>query len=138
MKALINTSKRGAMFVKACFLFMLGLTQLAFAQSNSIESVVTNQQGANIVVKIGMKNPLEKQPAGFSIATPSRIALDFPDVVNGTGKSTVDVNIGDLRTVTLVEASGRTRMIFNLNKPLNYAATIEGKYLIVTIDGSGG
>ena len=138
MKALINTSKRGAMFVKACFLLLMGLTQLAFAQSNSIESLVTNQQGANIVVKIGMKNPLNKQPAGFSIASPSRIALDFPDVTNGTGKSTVDVNIGDLRTVTLVEASGRTRMIFNLNKPLNYAATIEGKYLIVTIDGSGG
>ncbi|MBR7791490.1 type IV pilus secretin PilQ [Undibacterium sp. FT147W] len=126
------------MFFKACIFMMLGISQFAFAQSNSIESVVANQQGSNIVVKVGLKNPITKLPAGFSIANPARIALDFADVANATGKTTVDVNIGDLRTVTLVEASGRSRMIFNLNKPLNYATVIEGKYLIVTIDGSGG
>ncbi|MBC3810371.1 type IV pilus secretin PilQ [Undibacterium aquatile] len=126
------------MFFKACIFMMLGICQLAFAQSNSIESVVANQQGSNIVVKVGLKNPITKLPAGFSIANPARIALDFADVSNATGKATVDVNIGDLRTVTLVEASGRSRMIFNLNKPLNYATVIEGKFLIVTIDGSGG
>jgi len=138
MNALINKSKRGAMFVRACMLLLLGISQLAFAQSNSIESIVANQQGANIIVKIAMKNPLVKLPVGFSIASPARIALDFADVTNGTGKTSVDINTGDLRTVTLVEATGRSRMIFNLNKPLNYAATIEGKFLIVTIDGSGG
>lgn len=138
MNALINISKRGAMFFKACIFMMLGISQLAFGQSNSIESVVANQQGSNIVVKVGLKNPITKLPAGFSIANPARIALDFADVSNATGKATVDVNIGDLRTVTLVEASGRSRMIFNLNKPLNYATVIEGKFLIVTIDGSGG
>lgn len=138
MNALINISKRGAMFFKACIFTMLGTCQLAFAQSNSIESVVANQQGSNIVVKVGLKNPITKLPTGFSIANPARIALDFADVSNATGKATVDVNIGDLRTVTLVEASGRSRMIFNLNKPLNYATVIEGKFLIVTIDGSGG
>ncbi|MBC3927123.1 type IV pilus secretin PilQ family protein [Undibacterium sp. CY21W] len=138
MNALINISKRGAMFFKACIFMMLGICQLVFAQSNSIESVVANQQGSNIVVKVGLKNPITKLPAGFSIANPARIALDFADVSNATGKATVDVNIGDLRTVTLVEASGRSRMIFNLNKPLNYATVIEGKFLIVTIDGSGG
>ncbi|MBY0571750.1 MAG: type IV pilus secretin PilQ [Burkholderiaceae bacterium] len=138
MNALINISKRGAMFFKACVFMMLGICQLAFAQSNSIESVIANQQGSNIVVKIGLKNPIAKLPAGFSIANPARIALDFADVSNATGKTTVDVNIGELRTVTIVEASGRSRMIFNLNKPLNYATVIEGKSLIVTIDGSGG
>ncbi|MFC5400433.1 type IV pilus secretin PilQ [Undibacterium jejuense] len=119
-------------------LLLVGISQLAFAQSNSIESIVANQQGANIIVKIAMKSPLAKLPVGFSIASPARIALDFADVSNGTGKTSIDINTGELRTVTLVEATGRSRMIFNLNKPLNYAATIEGKFLIVTIDGSGG
>ena len=137
MNALINTSKRGAMLIKACLMLLLGVCQFAFAQSNSIESVVANQQGANIIVKIGLKTPLQKLPVGFSIASPARIAMDFADVSNGTGKNTIDVNIGDLRSVTLVEATGRSRMVFNLNKPLNYAATLEGKFLIVTIDASG-
>lgn len=125
------------MLIKACLMLLLGVCQFAFAQSNSIESVVANQQGANIIVKIGLKTPLQKLPVGFSIASPARIAMDFADVSNGTGKNTIDVNIGDLRSVTLVEATGRSRMVFNLNKPLNYAATLEGKFLIVTIDASG-
>lgn len=138
MNALINISKKGAMFVKTCVILMLGCCQLAMAQTNSIESVIANQQGANIIVKVSLKKPLTKLPTGFTIASPARIALDFADVSNGTGKTNIDVNIGDVRSVTLVEASGRSRMVFNLNKPLNYAATIEGNALIVTIDGSGG
>ncbi|MBC3883988.1 type IV pilus secretin PilQ [Undibacterium sp. FT31W] len=138
MNALINISKKGAMFVKTCVILMLGCCQLAMAQTNSIESVIANQQGANIIVKVSLKKPLTKLPTGFTIASPARIALDFADASNGTGKTNIDVNIGDVRSVTLVEASGRSRMVFNLNKPLNYAATIEGNALIVTIDGSGG
>ncbi|WP_230418895.1 type IV pilus secretin PilQ [Undibacterium griseum] len=126
------------MFVKTCVILMLGCCQLAMAQTNSIESVIANQQGANIIVKVSLKKPLTKLPTGFTIASPARIALDFADASNGTGKTNIDVNIGDVRSVTLVEASGRSRMVFNLNKPLNYAATIEGNALIVTIDGSGG
>ncbi|MBC3870468.1 type IV pilus secretin PilQ [Undibacterium oligocarboniphilum] len=126
------------MFVKTCVILMLGWCQLAMAQTNSIESVIANQQGANIIVKVSLKKPLAKLPTGFTIANPARIALDFADASNGTGKTNIDVNIGDVRSVTLVEASGRSRMIFNLNRPLNYAATIEGNALIVTIDGSGG
>lgn len=138
MNALINISKKGAMFVKTCVILMLGCCQLAMAQTNSIESVIANQQGANIIVKVSLKKPLTKLPTGFTIASPARIALDFADASNATGKTNIDVNMGDVRSVTLVEASGRSRMVFNLNKPLNYAATIEGNALIVTIDGSGG
>ncbi|MEB0137536.1 MULTISPECIES: type IV pilus secretin PilQ [unclassified Undibacterium] len=122
----------------SCALLILALTQSAYAESNSIESVVAYQQGANVIVKVGLHTALSKMPVGFSIASPARIALDFPETVNQTGKTSVDINIGDVRSATLVEASGRSRMIFNMSKPLNYASTIEGKYLIITIDGSGG
>ncbi|MBR7780871.1 type IV pilus secretin PilQ [Undibacterium sp. LFS511W] len=138
MTALISKIKSGAMFVRICLIALCALCLPALAQSNSIESVVANQQGANIVVKVGMKNPIQKAPVGFSINNPARIALDFHDTLNATGKTTIDVNIGDLRTVNLVEAAGRSRMVFNLNKALNYATTIEGNNLIITIDGSGG
>jgi type IV pilus assembly protein PilQ len=138
MTALISKIKSGAMFVRVCLIALCALCLPALAQSNSIETVVANQQGANIVVKVGMKNPIQKAPVGFSINNPARIALDFHDTLNATGKTTIDVNIGDLRTVNLVEAAGRSRMVFNLNKALNYATTIEGNNLIITIDGSGG
>ncbi|MFZ6711078.1 type IV pilus secretin PilQ [Undibacterium sp. TC9W] len=85
-----------------------------------------------------MKKPLEKLPLGFAIANPARIAIDFSDVSNNTGKTTFDMNMGDLRVINLIEATGRSRLIFNLNKSLNYATAIDGNSLIVTIDASGG
>ena len=138
MNALINTSKRSAMRVKFFLIGLLAFSQLAFAQSNSIESISANQQGVNLIVKITLKNPIVKSPLGFSISNPARIALDFADTSNGTGKTAIDIGIGDLRNVNVVEATGRSRLVFNMNKSLNYATTVEGNSVIVTIDGSGG
>lgn len=126
------------MRVKFFLIGLLAFGQLAFAQSNSIESISANQQGVNLIVKITLKNPLVKSPLGFSISNPARIALDFADTSNGTGASAIDISMGDLRNVNVVEATGRSRLVFNLNKSLNYATTVEGNAVIVTIDGSGG
>ncbi len=142
MNALINTSKRSAMrfsfYARLTFVALLGLASSAFAQSNAIESITANQQGVNVIVKIVMKSPVSKPPLGFAISNPARIALDFADTSNGTGKSSSDIGMGDVRNVNVVEATGRSRLVFNLNKPLNYATTVEGNVVIVTIDGSGG
>lgn len=117
-----------------CSMFM----SFAFAQANIIESIAANQQGANIIVRISFAKPLTKLPTGFAIQNPSRIALDFSDYANATGKHTLDFNVGDLRSVNIAESNNRTRMVFNLNRFLNYAMAMEGNALIVTIDGSGG
>jgi type IV pilus assembly protein PilQ len=111
---------------------------LGMAQENSIESISANQQGANVVVKIALKNPVDKPPVGFSIANPARIALDFSGVANGTGVTAQDIGLGDVRNVNVVQAGERSRLVFNLKRPLNYATAIEGNAVIVTIDGSGG
>lgn len=139
MSTLIIKMKRAFLWQFASlFLGIFLLNDQAFAASNSIESITTNQQGANIIVKITLKNPVEKAPIGFAISNPARIALDFSDTSNGTGKSSFDISVGELRNVNVVEATGRSRIVFNLNKPLNYANFIEGNSVIVTIDGSGG
>jgi type IV pilus assembly protein PilQ len=110
----------------------------AMAQENAIESITANQQGSNVVVNIAMKNAPSKLPIGFSITNPTRIALDFGATVNATGKNSQDVNLGDVRAINVVQAGERTRLVFNLRRPLNYAAAIDGKSVIVTIEGSGG
>ncbi|HEU4775663.1 MAG TPA: type IV pilus secretin PilQ [Telluria sp.] len=110
----------------------------AQAQDNAIESITANQQGNNVVVNIAMKNTPTKLPIGFSISNPSRIALDFGATANATGKTSQDVNMGDLRAINLVQAGERTRLVFNLKKTLNYAMAIDGKSIVVTVDGSGG
>ena len=111
---------------------------VAFAQENAIESISANQQGANVIIKVTLKNPVAKPPMGFSITSPARIALDFSGTTNATGKSAQDIGLGDVRNVNVVQAADRSRLVFNLTRPLNYATAIEGNVVIVTIDGSGG
>jgi type IV pilus assembly protein PilQ len=109
----------------------------AFAQ-NAIESISANQQGNNVVIKVAMKDAPAKLPIGFSITNPARIALDFGATENGTGKSAQDINLGDVRGVNVVQAGERTRLVLNLKRPLNYAAAIDGKSVILTVEASGG
>ncbi|MDB5920245.1 MAG: secretin, partial [Massilia sp.] len=111
---------------------------VALAQDNAIESITANQQGSNVVVNIAMKNAPTKLPIGFSITNPTRIALDFGATVNATGKNSQDINQGDLRAINVVQAGERTRLVFNLKRALNYATAIDGKSVIVTVEGSGG
>ena len=110
----------------------------AQAQTNAIEAISANQQGANVIVKVSMKNPPQKAPIGFMISNPARIALDFGETANATGKSVVELGMADVRSVNVVQAGPRSRLVFNLKRNLNYATTIDGNAVIITIDGSGG
>jgi type IV pilus assembly protein PilQ len=110
----------------------------ALAQDNAIESITANQQGNNVIVNVAMRNTPSKLPNGFSISNPNRISLDFGATANATGKTSQDVNLVDLRAINVVQAGERTRLVFNLKRALNYAMAIDGKSVIVTIDGSGG
>ncbi|MCS0588157.1 type IV pilus secretin PilQ [Massilia norwichensis] len=108
----------------------------AFAQTNAIESISANQQGNNVVIHVAMKDAPNKLPIGFSITNPARIALDFGATANGTGKNAQDINLGDVRGVNVVQAGERTRLVLNLKRPLNYATAIDGKSVVLTVEGS--
>jgi type IV pilus assembly protein PilQ len=136
---------RTVMCTVMCALTALALAGAAQAQTvaaapaaNAIESISANQQGANVIVKIALKNAPDKLPIGFAITNPPRIALDFGATSNGTGKSAQDLALGDLRSVNVVQAGERSRLVFNLKRNLNYATAIDGNSVILTIDGSGG
>ncbi|HYR05123.1 MAG TPA: type IV pilus secretin PilQ, partial [Gallionella sp.] len=72
---------------------------------------------------------------GFTINTPPRIALDFPNTTNGLGKSVQDFNEGDLRNANIVQAGNRTRLVINLNQMLAYDTKIDGNSLLITLQG---
>ena len=107
----------------------------AFAQSvNSLDSLsVSKAPSGRTVVRFTMKAPLANPPAGFAIQNPPRIALDFPDTANGLGKTVQDIGDPALRSVNVVQAGNRTRVVFNLNKPQSYETQIEGNTVVVTL-----
>ena len=115
--------------------FFAALAPLAWAQT-AIESVTGSMQGGVEYVRIDLSKALDAVPTGFTIQAPARIALDFPGVVNTMGRSTIDVNEGNLKSVSVVQAGDRTRVVLNLKQPTTYRAEIQGKSLLVMLDAS--
>jgi len=117
----------------------LAICGTAFAQENAIQSVTANQQGANVVVKIKMKNQVAAAPLDFKITNPARVVLDFAQTSNDTGKTTQDVGVGDLRSVNVVQDKDkdRSRVVFNLTRAVNYATNVEGDTVILTLGAPG-
>ena len=101
---------------------------------NAIESVAASIQGGVEVVRIEMTQPLTAVPTGFTIQSPARIALDFPGVNNAMGRSSVEMNQGNLRSANVVQAGERTRLVLNLKQSAAYKAEIVGKSLLITLD----
>jgi type IV pilus assembly protein PilQ len=99
-----------------------------------VQSVTGSIQGGAEVVRIDFAQPLTAVPAGFAIQAPARIALDFPGVTNAIGRSTVEINQGNLRSVNVVQAGERTRLVLNLKAAASYKAQIDGKSLLVLLD----
>jgi len=100
----------------------------------AIESVTGSLQGGLEVVKIDLSEALTAVPTGFSIQSPARIALDFPGVVSAMGRSAVDINQGNLKSVSVIQAGDRTRVVLNLKQYTSYKTQIQGKSLYVSLD----
>ena len=134
-KAYRTTGSSAGSRLKRAAVWMVLSTASAWAYAqNTIESVTGGTQGGTEVIRIVTKEPLKAPPAGFTIQSPARIALDFPGVTNAIGRSTVDINEGNLRSANVVQAGDRTRVVINLKQSAAYQTRIEGNTLLVLMD----
>lgn len=108
----------------------------AAAAGNAIQSIDVSVQAGTMTVKLGLKEAPAAAPAAFTVNNPPRLAFDFPNTANGLGKSSQDVNQGDLRTIRLGQSGGRTRVVFNLAKMVKYDTRVEGNAVVITLQGS--
>lgn len=129
----ITTMKQWRAPAVALALFCSAAT--AWAQ-NAIQSINSSQQGSADVVRIELSEPLAAVPAGFAVQTPPRIAIDLPGVGSALGRSSIELNQGNLRSVNVAQAGERTRLVLNLKQAGNYTAAIEGKTLVLTVQTS--
>ena len=120
-------------------LFTLGLWLFgaAFAHAqNTIESFNVVQEGGKVVVRITTKEPLAAVPANFSVASPPRIAFDFPATVNALGRNSQNITEGELRSMNVVQGSDKTRLVLNLRRVVTHEVALEGKSVVVTLSAA--
>lgn len=116
--------------VGASFAMLLPVS--AYAQV-VIQGVTGSVQNGVDVVRVDFNEPLQTLPTGFSIQTPPRIALDFSNTSNATGKNAFEVNTGNLKSVNVVQAGDRSRVVLNLKQATSYQADIQGNSLLISL-----
>ncbi|MEO5606103.1 MAG: type IV pilus secretin PilQ [Polaromonas sp.] len=115
-------------------LAVLGALPMLANAENAIRAVSGSVQGGSEVIRIEMAEPLATVPTGFSIQAPARIALDFQGVANAVGRSTVEVNLGNMRSANIVQSGERTRVVLNLKTPAAYTTELQGRSLLVILE----
>ena len=109
----------------------------ARAQANSIESInVSPATGGRVIVRVTLRQPPASPPAGFTVTNPPRIAFDFLNTSSALGRSTQEVSEGDLRGINVVQAGDRTRLVLNLARATGYDTQIDGRALLITLQGA--
>ncbi len=74
------------------------------------------------------------EPGTFTIDSPARIALDFPDTGLALERKRQTIGIGLARSITAVSAGGRTRVVLNMVALTKYSIETEGNNVVITID----
>jgi type IV pilus assembly protein PilQ len=88
--------------------------------------------GDRIELKLSFDSPVTL-PRGYTTEDPARIALDFPGVVTAVANRSRDLGVGNARTLSLIEAKDRTRLIVNLATLVPYSTRAEGNNIFVLV-----
>lgn len=100
----------------------------------ALERVESSRRGADqLEIALTLSGPAP-QPGVFTTRTPSRIALDLPQVSNRTARRSHPVGIGLTQAVQVVEAGGRTRVVIELTDLPQYQLRVDGNRILVTLD----
>ncbi len=108
------------------------LSPLALAASLQNLDVVS-LPGEKVELKLTFDEPVLSTPKGYTIEQPARIAIDLPGVTNELDSRNRELGMGNARSLTVVEANDRTRLIINLDSLVPYTTRTEGNDLYVMV-----
>jgi type IV pilus assembly protein PilQ len=108
--------------------------QAALAQVGPrLETVeLQSQPGEQLEVRLVLDGPAP-QPMAFTIDNPARLAVDLPGTTIALESRRIDVKAGGVDTIVAAEASGRTRLVFNMDQLQPYQTRVEGNTVYVTL-----
>ena len=105
-------------------------------KTNAIESVAVVHQGGTLNIKLGFKKPLAALPSVFSVAKPSRVAIDLPNIGSALKKNAQTYNEGELRSINVVQGKDKTRIVLNLAQAMTHEAVLDGNHLLLALQPS--
>lgn len=136
----MNMKARVINFLQALlYISLFGLSLLAHAEEqpdlvNKIENIqFSSLPGGKMVILLKTTQPMANPPAGFTLNSPPRIALDFPKIGSLLAKDLIKVDQGPLKSISVAQAKDRTRMVLNLTKSTQHVATVKKNEVTITL-----
>jgi type IV pilus assembly protein PilQ len=111
----------------------LGLVPLSVWAQNVIESINSVPLGSSTQLRVKLKTALAATPPGFTINNPPRIAIDLAGVEGIASQGAQEFSQGDVRSVNVVQAAGRSRLVLNLRRAVAYTTEADGSTLIINL-----
>jgi len=116
-----------------CAFVIGGMLFPAFGVAVEVQNIeFASLPGDQTEIKVSFDEP-PPIPRGYTIERPARIALDLDGVTNALEQKHHNLGTGNTRGVTVMEASGRTRMIINLAQLVSYETEVVGNDLIIRV-----
>src|SRR5690349_20678150 len=104
---------------------------------NKLESIdVQNLSGQQLQLTLHHSAP-PSEPVAFTIDNPARISLDLANTALALPSRRIDVRNNGVDSILAAEASGRTRLVLNLDRVLPYTTRVSGNDVIVLIGAAG-
>ncbi|MEB0076961.1 type IV pilus secretin PilQ [Pseudomonas sp. CCI3.2] len=88
--------------------------------------------GDRVELKLTFDGPIPV-PRGYTTEQPARIALDLPGVTSQLASKTRELGVGNARSVVVVEAKDRTRVIINMTTLAPYSSRVDGNNLFLVV-----
>ena len=112
------------------------MSSQAIAEDNAITEInYSSLPGDQVQIRMSLEG-LATEPGSFTIDSPARIAFDFPNTKIKLPNRTQSIGIGVARSISTVEAGGRTRVVLNLSRLVSYTTIVDGNDVVVTLGGS--
>jgi|SRR5690554_156132 len=77
------------------------------------------------------------EPHGYTIESPARIVLDFPDVESELKERRFPLSFDNGKSALVLTSGDRTRLILNLENLTSYSSRIDGNAYVIEVGGTG-
>ena len=118
--------------LKTLMVLMLAFASLSVSAAEIQDISFNVMPGDKVEIRVKMDSP----PPQFNEVTtvnPARIWMDFDGVSSALSRKTHSIGIGVTRSITAVEAGGRTRLVVNLVEMAPYSTRVENNELVLVV-----
>ena len=113
---------------------MVSVSGLRAQETQTLKAISVSSHSGAEVVRFDFSEAVNFRLNGFGIQSPARVALDLPVVGSALQKNVVEFTQGNVKSVNVIQASDRTRMVLNLKRYQAYSTQVVGKSVLVTFE----